>query len=138
MSRADMRAVFGSIALFMLAGPILVLVNRQILKDTEFKYPMCVSGMGVLCTSIFSHVLIDGLKVGTVNKNRDRSFFLYSCLPVGACQVCNFILPSADSNNFYCQASVPLTSIGFHPGCYTSLRQCGIHIPDGRVHSGTF
>jgi hypothetical protein len=87
-NKPEAGALVGSISLFMLSGPILVLVNRHILKETDFKYPMCVAGMGVLCTSIFSHVLIDVLKVATVNKNRGKSFFLYSCLPVGACQVC--------------------------------------------------
>lgn len=83
-------AVLASCSLFMLAGPILVLVNRQILKETEFKYPMCVSGLGVLCTSIFAHLLVDVLKVAEIKKNHDSSFFLKSCLPVGACQVSSF------------------------------------------------
>lgn len=80
-------AILGSCALFMVAGPILVLVNREIVKETSFKYPMCVSGMGVLCTSIFAHVVVDVLGLAEVTKKNDRSFFLKNCLPVGACQV---------------------------------------------------
>lgn len=101
--------VLGSIALFMLSGPILVVVNREILHETTFKYPMCVSGMGVLCTSIFSHVLVDGLQVVKIHKaSRDRNFFLTNCLPVGACQVSSSIIMLCLKKAFVLWASISL------------------------------
>lgn len=83
---ADNTQILASAALFMVAGPALVLVNREILVSS-FKYPMFVSGMGVAFTSVFAHVLVDVFRISTV-KGRDREFWVRNCLPVGACQVC--------------------------------------------------
>lgn len=81
-------ALLASCCLFMLSGPGLVLLNRQILKETSFKYPMCVSGMGVLCTSVFFYILVDLMQVTEIReRRRDPTFFVKNCLPVGACQV---------------------------------------------------
>ena len=44
--------------LYMLVGPSLVLVNKYILSDLKFSYPMTVSGIGVLFTGITARLLV--------------------------------------------------------------------------------
>ena len=45
-------------ALYLAAGPCMIILNKTIIKDLKFKYPMAVAGMGLLATSLLSLILI--------------------------------------------------------------------------------
>jgi hypothetical protein len=48
---------------YLLVGPALILVNKKIMKDVGFAYPMMVSGFGQLSSAICSAIAIKVLKV---------------------------------------------------------------------------
>eukprot|EP00959_Pyramimonas_sp_CCMP1952_P224303 4690087-Pyramimonas_sp.AAC.1 len=56
--RSKVLAVAASILLFILAGPLLVIVNKKILRDNGLHLPAFVSAMGILFTSIFTHCAV--------------------------------------------------------------------------------
>jgi len=53
---------------FSLVGPWLVLVNKSLLSDKGFPYPILLSSFGVLSSSIFTHVIVDVFGVAQVSK----------------------------------------------------------------------
>lgn len=71
-------------ALYMVIGPTLILNNKYILKDLDFQYPMFVSCMGLITTSVVSHLLVG---TGFVKlEHREivgRQFYLRNIFPVG-------------------------------------------------------
>ena len=72
-------------ALYLLIGPTLIVVNRRILKELHFNYPMTLSGLGLLFTSV---VCMSVVGLGWVKlEHRERvtlPFACYNLLPVGA------------------------------------------------------
>ena len=48
---------------YLLVGPALILVNKKIMRDVGFGYPMMVSGIGQLSSAICSAIAIKVLKV---------------------------------------------------------------------------
>ena len=66
-------------------GPALIIVNRTILKERGFNYPMAVSGLGLLFSSAVSLVLVH---CRCVRNEHARvvtpSFWLQNLLPIGA------------------------------------------------------
>jgi hypothetical protein len=62
----DLKKYFlvpGVCILYMTAGPCMIIINKTIIKDLGFKYPMAVAGMGLLATSTLATILI---KLGLV------------------------------------------------------------------------
>uniref|UniRef100_A0A7S3PJ01 Sugar phosphate transporter domain-containing protein n=1 Tax=Aplanochytrium stocchinoi TaxID=215587 RepID=A0A7S3PJ01_9STRA len=69
---------------YMVIGPSLILNNKFILKDLDFKYPMLVSCLGLITTSIVSHLLVRFQFVQL--QHRDvvtKDFYLKRIVPVG-------------------------------------------------------
>jgi len=69
---------------FMLVGPALILLNKHIMQQLSFPYPMFLSGLGVLTSYLFARALI-GLGFATVEKKHevDGMRFYTRVLPVG-------------------------------------------------------
>ena len=76
-------------ALYLLIGPTLIVVNRRILKELHFSYPMTLSGLGLLFTSV---VCMSVVGLGWVKlEHRERvtlPFACYNLMPVGAAMAC--------------------------------------------------
>ena len=45
-----------SCSLFMIAGPFLIMTNKAIITELEFKYPVIVTSFGIIASSIIVHV----------------------------------------------------------------------------------
>ena len=72
-------------SLYMVIGPSLILNNKYILKDLDFKYPMFVSCLGLITTSFVSHFLVGVARVVEL-KHRNvvtREFYMKRIVPVG-------------------------------------------------------
>jgi len=75
----------------MATGPALIIVNRTIMKDIGFQYPILLSALGQGLTGLFSRILIDVLGVVTIDAQTrelasDWKFVFSAFAPVGACQ----------------------------------------------------
>jgi len=72
-------------AVYLLIGPTLIVVNRRILKELHFNYPMTLSGLGLLFTSV---VCVSVVSLGWVKlEHRERVTLPFACsnlMPVGA------------------------------------------------------
>jgi len=77
--RKSTLAISASIALFILSGPVLVIVNKKILRDNELHLPAFVSAMGIIFTSIFTRICVASGSV-VVKANE---FGVQKLLPVG-------------------------------------------------------
>lgn len=70
---------------YLLIGPTLIVVNRRILKELHFNYPMCLSGLGLFFTSV---VCVSVVALGWVKlEHRERVTLPFACsnlMPVGA------------------------------------------------------
>ena len=82
--------------LYLLIGPSLIIVNRTLLKDRQLRYPMMISGLGLLFSSAVSALLIhcrcvhrEHLSVITLD------FFLRNLLPIGAALACTLAAGNA-------------------------------------------
>lgn len=82
---------------FMSAGPTLILMNNQVLKDTSFKYPIALSSVGVAFAGLTSRLLLySGLIVFTKPELRTSwSFYLRSTLPISALSALTLALGNA-------------------------------------------
>lgn len=73
-----------AIVLFCAVGPSLIFLNKHILTTLEFKYPMSVSGLGIVASAVLSRVLV---WMGMIKLQHadtvDWSFWLRKVLPVG-------------------------------------------------------
>ena len=45
-------------AVFMVTGPALILMNKYIMQDLDFPYPLFLSGLGILCSGITARVIV--------------------------------------------------------------------------------
>jgi hypothetical protein len=77
--RSNVVAVAASILLFILAGPLLVIVNKKILRDNGLHLPAFVSAMGILFTSVFTRCAV-ACGYATV---QDNQYGVWKLLPVG-------------------------------------------------------
>ena len=82
---------------FMAAGPTLILMNNQVLKDTSFKYPIALSASGVAFAAVTSRLLLSlGLIAFTKPELRTSwSFYLRSTLPISALSALTLALGNA-------------------------------------------
>jgi hypothetical protein len=59
----------------MVIGPALILVNKWILVDLGFHYPLAVSSLGLIATALSSHVLVTGLEMASDLQSASASSF---------------------------------------------------------------
>jgi len=59
----DMLVTVTYCLVYLLVGPALILVNKKIMKDVGFSYPMMVSGFGQLSSAICSALAINVFRV---------------------------------------------------------------------------
>eukprot|EP00035_Acanthoeca_spectabilis_P012270 m.218821 g.218821 ORF g.218821 m.218821 type:complete len:274 (-) comp15572_c0_seq5:1709-2530(-) len=79
--------VSGVCLAYALAGPTIILVNKHILSDLNFPYPYALTCMGLLCSSLFSTVLVQCGAVECRNSATVTSTFYFKrVLPIGAFQ----------------------------------------------------
>jgi len=70
---------------YLLVGPALIFLNRYIMKELKFAYPMSLSGLGLVFSSVISFILVKvwgvcELKYANVV---DTKFYLTRIVPVG-------------------------------------------------------
>eukprot|EP00929_Paragymnodinium_shiwhaense_P108728 TRINITY_DN75060_c0_g1_i1.p1 TRINITY_DN75060_c0_g1~~TRINITY_DN75060_c0_g1_i1.p1 ORF type:complete len:386 (-),score=84.28 TRINITY_DN75060_c0_g1_i1:45-1049(-) len=70
--------VAGAIAFFVTSGPLLVIINKMILKDHGLHLPALVSAMGIIFTALFTHIMV---LLGQVEVKKEVE--LVKLLPVG-------------------------------------------------------
>lgn len=72
------------IAMFMVIGPTLIVLNQHILKVINFPYPMLLAGLGVVASGLFARILVL-LDVVTIQRaDAIEGWLWYSrVLPVG-------------------------------------------------------
>lgn len=67
----------------MAVGPFLILLNKHIMHDLHFPYPMFLSGLGVLASGAFSNMLVDFGYVAVENELQVKgSNYFYRVLPI--------------------------------------------------------
>ena len=65
-------------------GPLLVKTNNMIFNSVGFKFPMAVSSLGLISTSLFSHMLVWSKVVALEHTSTvTPRFYLTRVLPVG-------------------------------------------------------
>ena len=72
----------------MLVGPALIVVNRNIIKDLKFKFPMFISGLGLVGSALLSVLLIKVFRLVALEKSDLITCrFVTRCLaPIGLFQ----------------------------------------------------
>lgn len=88
---------FGACAVYLLAGPALILLNNQILHDLKFPFPILLSASGVLFGAILSHFCYGlGIMKLTQPELVGSSAFRYgSSWPIGALSAATLALGNA-------------------------------------------
>jgi len=77
--------VVGACVLYLAIGPSLILINRTILKERKFNYPMALSGLGLIFSSLVSSLLVGCSCVRLEHRKMiTPSFFLRNLVPIGA------------------------------------------------------
>lgn len=72
-------------------GPTLILLNKHIMKDLDggrgFNFPMFLSCLGLISSSITSHILVRacGWKLPNQDKMMDWSFYMKVCWVSAGC-----------------------------------------------------
>lgn len=90
---------FGSCAIYMIVGPILILLNNQILRDERapFPFPIFLSAFGVAYAALISRVAFGfGLaKFTQPSLIKSRAFYFGSAWPIGALSAATLALGNA-------------------------------------------
>jgi len=74
----------GACLLYLSMGPLLVKTNNMIFNGVGFKFPMAVSSLGLISTSLFSHMLVWSKVVALEHTSTvTPRFYLTRVLPVG-------------------------------------------------------
>ncbi len=77
-------------------GPTLILLNKHILKDLNFNFPMFLSCLGLISASTVAHVAVRVFGVELPNQARmTRDMYLKNVVPVGVCQAATLALGNA-------------------------------------------
>eukprot|EP00927_Polykrikos_kofoidii_P053632 TRINITY_DN48223_c0_g1_i1.p1 TRINITY_DN48223_c0_g1~~TRINITY_DN48223_c0_g1_i1.p1 ORF type:complete len:373 (-),score=47.58 TRINITY_DN48223_c0_g1_i1:33-1151(-) len=74
-------------AAFMFVGPALVMANKEIMQDLKFDYPLALSSLGLISSSVIIHVgvwfgLFNGLTPESAAAVSGRAWF-WTALPIG-------------------------------------------------------
>ncbi|GFR50579.1 hypothetical protein Agub_g12853 [Astrephomene gubernaculifera] len=76
----------GACLLWLFCSSLIILVNKYIMVDLGFKYPMAVAAMGMGFASIATFFYCDVLKQIPPAAGVDSAFYWKRIFPVGACQ----------------------------------------------------
>eukprot|EP00879_Flechtneria_rotunda_P019034 GHRR01019985.1.p1 GENE.GHRR01019985.1~~GHRR01019985.1.p1 ORF type:complete len:189 (+),score=38.90 GHRR01019985.1:336-902(+) len=68
---------------WMFVSSLLILLNKHLLKDLKFGYPMTVAGMGMCTSGIFSYILCHVTQTIEAKAVITRSYWIKRILPVG-------------------------------------------------------
>mmetsp|Transcript_99680 Transcript_99680/g.257756 ORF Transcript_99680/g.257756 Transcript_99680/m.257756 type:complete len:412 (+) Transcript_99680:116-1351(+) len=74
---------------FMAVGPALMILNKHIMQDLDFAYPLTLSNLGLLVSSVCIHILArcGCIDIGTACKElMEPQAWFRKALPVGACK----------------------------------------------------
>lgn len=72
--------------LYLIAGPALILLNKHILSTVGFHFPMTVSCVGLVTTSVLIQLLVSSRRVVVEHRERiNCSFYVKNMLTVGLC-----------------------------------------------------
>jgi drug/metabolite transporter (DMT)-like permease len=75
-----------AVALFCAVGPSLIFLNKHLISTLNFKYPMFISGLGVVASAVFSRLIIMSGAVKLQHGNTVTwDFYARKILPVGFC-----------------------------------------------------
>lgn len=88
MAKSQAWQILASVALFMLAGPLLVIVNKKILRDNGLQMPAFVSALGIIFTAIFTRLMV---AMGQVKVKRSEGNMFRKLLPVGLASAGTFM-----------------------------------------------
>jgi len=81
--------VLCTISMFMIIGPALMMLNKHIMQEMHFPYPLSLSGLGLLASICFSRAAV-GLGYATVRPESlevvSGTRWLKTALPIGACK----------------------------------------------------
>uniref|UniRef100_A0A6U0Y8D2 Sugar phosphate transporter domain-containing protein n=1 Tax=Rhizochromulina marina TaxID=1034831 RepID=A0A6U0Y8D2_9STRA len=86
----------GLCSLYMVVGPALVLLNKHILSELDFDFPMLLSSLGLTFAAVVAH-LMAAVGVITIGKQEivTRDFWMRRVLPVGACHAATLAFGNA-------------------------------------------
>lgn len=68
---------------WMFVSSLLILLNKHLLKDLEFGYPMSVAGMGMAASGVFSYILCHVTKTVEAKAVISKEYWLRRIMPVG-------------------------------------------------------
>ena len=84
MAAGDVMRALGSCVFYCIVGPCIIFLNKHILSALNFKYPVLLSLMGMICSSIISWALCTVGLVERKNASKvTRSFYLRNIMPIG-------------------------------------------------------
>ena len=119
---------------YLLVGPALIIVNKKILRDVGFGYPMMVSGLGQLSSAICSFILIRVFKLTTLTCRAQVTwpFYLRNMMVVGGATAASLCFGNAG----YLFLTISFVQIlkAFTPVFVVAmLYMTGIDVPSRRV-----
>ncbi|CAK0867473.1 unnamed protein product, partial [Prorocentrum cordatum] len=83
--------VLSTVALFMMVGPALITLNKHIMQELHFPYPLTLSGLGVLTSAVVSRVCV-ALGLATARPESlavvSGDKWLRTAMPIGASKAC--------------------------------------------------
>jgi hypothetical protein len=78
----------GMCCCWLTASSGIIIVNRRIMRELQFAYPMALSALGQGSSFLCAWIVCDRLKlVPPVDKSVDRRFYWARIVPLGAAQV---------------------------------------------------
>ncbi|KAG2493819.1 hypothetical protein HYH03_008037 [Edaphochlamys debaryana] len=89
MLESPQRRMFktaGACVLWLVCSSTIILVNKYLMVDLNFKYPMAVAAMGMGFASVACFVWCDLLRMVAPAVGVDNRFYWSRIFPVGACQ----------------------------------------------------
>ena len=91
---SDFLKSVGLCSLYMAVGPSLVVLNKHILSEVGFRYPMLLSSLGLIFAALTAHILA-AAGLLPIQKKIGISFWLQRVLPVGACHAATLAFGNA-------------------------------------------
>jgi len=74
--------ISASVGLFFTSAPCLIMLNKHLLKDKNFSYPMILSGIGLFSSTLVTQSLrISGILV--LDRTVTRKFYIMRIFPIG-------------------------------------------------------
>ena len=84
MAASDMMRAVASCVFYCIVGPCIIFLNKHILSALNFKFPVLLSLMGMVCSSVIAWLLC---KVGLAKRENaskvTRQFYIRNIMPIG-------------------------------------------------------